>query len=152
MGRHHPLAEIKEMLEACHGAVYVAAEKLEMRPSSLYERIKKSPELQAVRELYRGRLVDAAELKLEQAVKEGQPWAIPFVLKTLGRDRGYVEKQEVETHGRLHVEVEPKAGPELAQAIQRVLDGLAASRPTSLIEDGDKFPESFRTPRALDHR
>ena len=42
----------------------------------------------------RGELVDYGELALRRAVVDGEPWAVGLVLKTLGRDRGYVERTE----------------------------------------------------------
>ena len=36
-----------------------------------------------------------AELKLDAAVQAGEPWAIAFLLKTVGRKRGYVQRQEI---------------------------------------------------------
>ena len=42
----------------------------------------------------RALIVDAAELKLHEAVQRGEPWAVCFTLKCLGTDRGYVERQE----------------------------------------------------------
>lgn len=144
MSRHHSLAEIKGALETYHGCVYLAAESLGVWPSAVYARIKKSPELQQLLDLYDGRRTDAAELKLEQAIREGEPWAIQFQLKTKGRNRGYVERQEVDTRGRVQLEVEPKVGPELKQAIQRTLDVLATGSPAGLLGPDDALPADFR--------
>lgn len=144
MSRHHPLAEIKEALETYHGAVYLASESLGVWPSAIYARIRKSPELTQLIDLYDGRRTDAAELKLEQAIRDGEPWAIQFQLKTKGRNRGYVERQEVDSRGRIQLEVEQKVGPELKQAIQRTLDVLAAGSATSLVGPDDTLPPDFR--------
>jgi hypothetical protein len=121
MSCHHSLAEIREALEATHGAVYLAAEQLQLSPQALYARIKKSTELTALRESFRGRLLDTAEVKLEAAVEAGDLSAIKYVLSTLGKDRGYVQKQEVETNGHLELEIQEKTGPELNQEIRRIL-------------------------------
>ena len=43
----------------------------------------------------RGELIDISEQKLRAAVMSGEPWAVAMVLKTLGKSRGYVERQEV---------------------------------------------------------
>lgn len=40
-------------------------------------------------------LVDYGQMSLRTAVLNGDPWAVQFVLKTLGKDEGYVERQEV---------------------------------------------------------
>jgi hypothetical protein len=42
-----------------------------------------------------GEFVDTAELKLRQAVINGEAWAVLFALRTKGKERGYVERQEV---------------------------------------------------------
>jgi hypothetical protein len=38
---------------------------------------------------------DVAELKLYDAIKRGEAWAICFRLKTKAKNRGYVEKAEL---------------------------------------------------------
>ena len=152
MSRHRSKAEIKEALNACHGQVYLASERLSCWPSALYARIRKDAELQSIIDLYDGKRTDAAELKLEQAIRNGEPWAIALQLKTKGKTRGYTEKLEVETYGRLHVEIEPKVGPQLDREIRRVLEGLAADGQTSPVEEGDRLPPGFRSPHSLDPR
>ena len=147
MGRHHSLAEIRKALETHRGCVYLAAESLGLWPSAVYARIAKSPELRELLDLYDGRLVDLAELKLQQAVRDGERWAVQFLLKTKGRSRGYVERQEVEASGRVKLELEPKVGPELDRAIGRILDVLASGREASALRPGDTVPQGFRAPR-----
>jgi hypothetical protein len=144
MGRHRSTAEVKEELSTCHGQVYLAAERLGCWPSALYARIKKSPELQQLLDLYNGRRTDAAELKLEAAIKNGEPWAIQFQLKTKGRNRGYVERQEVETHGNLKLELTERTGPELDRAIRRRLDALASGRETGAPAGTESLPTGFQ--------
>ncbi|MBN1460103.1 MAG: hypothetical protein JXA57_11225 [Armatimonadetes bacterium] len=147
MGRHHSKAEIKEVLAACHGQVYLAAERLGCWPSALYARIRKDPELQSIIDLYDGRRVDAAELKLEQAIKNGESWAVLFTLRTKGRDRGYSEKVEVEQSGRLSIDLEPPIGPQLEGAISRILDIMEPGGKAGAPSAGDTLPPGFKTPR-----
>ena len=144
MIRHHTVAEIRDALEMTHGAVYLAAAALSLSPQALYARIKKSAELAAIRDSYRGRLIDTAELKLEAAVQEGDFFAIKYVLSTLGKDRGYVQKQEVETNGHLELQVEEKTGPELDRAIRRILGILEPRGTESSSSGGDTLPPGFR--------
>jgi hypothetical protein len=50
-------------------------------------------------------MIDNAESKLYAKVVEGDTTALIFFLKTQGRSRGYVEKQETETSGELTVRI-----------------------------------------------
>jgi hypothetical protein len=84
-------------LEKCKGMIYHAAKKVGCNPDTIHERVKTSEAVRACVQAHRGRFVDAAEMKLSRAVDRGEAWAVALVLKTLGRDRGYVEKAEQET-------------------------------------------------------
>ena len=78
------------------GMVCLAAAKLGCDPDTIHNRAKTSRAVaQSLRE-ERGRVVDLAELKLFKAIENGERWAVQLCLKTLGRDRGYVERQEVD--------------------------------------------------------
>ena len=77
-------------------AVYLAAAKLGCHADTIYARAKECPALAAAMRHERGVVVDTAEQKLFDAITAGEPWAIQLALKTLGKDRGYVEKTEVE--------------------------------------------------------
>lgn len=146
MSRHHTVPEIRKALETYRGCVYLTAESLGIWPQAVYARIKKSPELQQLMDLCDGRRTDTAVLKLEQAIRAGDPWAVKFQLKMKGRDRGYIERQEVETSGRIQLEVEPKVGAELKGAIQWTLDVLAAGGSASPVGPGDTLPADFIPP------
>lgn len=54
-----------------------------------------SHDLGHVIEEARAELVDEAENALLRKVKEGEGWAVCFALKTQGKRRGYIERQEV---------------------------------------------------------
>ena len=88
----------KRMLDAIKkngGAVYLAARELGCAPNTIYNRMKKTPALKQAVEDARGEVVDYAEQKLRLAILNGEPWAIAMALKTIGKSRGYVERQEV---------------------------------------------------------
>lgn len=88
---------IVKALVDCKGMIYLAADKVGCHADTIYERAKTSPAIRAAMKTERGRFVDASELKLHNAVMNGEPWAIQMALKCLGKDRGYVERQEVTT-------------------------------------------------------
>jgi len=88
-------AQIVEALRASHGLVTKAAEKLGCAASTIYERKRGEQAIQAVIDESREEIVDHAELALRSAVLDRQPWAVALVLRTIGRKRGYVERQEI---------------------------------------------------------
>lgn len=49
--------------------------------------------------------IDMYEEALDNLRDEGNPHAITFALKTIGKNRGYVEKQEIEHSGSFNVEI-----------------------------------------------
>jgi len=75
--------------------VYLAARKIGCNPQTIYNRMEKIPAIREAVENARGEMVDISEQKLRAAVMNGEPWAVAMVLKTLGKSRGYVERQEV---------------------------------------------------------
>ena len=92
----YPTFAIIDALKATMGKVYLAAERLGCDPQTIYNRAKQEPVIELAMRMARGKTVDKAELKLEVALDNGEAWAIQMVLKTLGKDRGYVERHEVE--------------------------------------------------------
>ena len=81
-------------LQQTRGMVYLAAKQLRCDPDTIQNYCKRYPTVAAAKEAARGELLDVAELKLWQAVNNGESWAIAFCLKTIGKTRGYVERQE----------------------------------------------------------
>jgi len=87
-------------LKATNGLVYLAARQVGCTPKTIYTRAKSCVAIRQAIEDSRGELIDLSELKLRAAVLNGEPWAVALVLKTLGKDRGYVERQEVNSSGQ----------------------------------------------------
>jgi hypothetical protein len=93
MGKPHRYSaqQVIEALRACKGMVSLTAKRLGCSDDTVQNYCKKFASVQAAKDSARTELLDLAELKLWAAVQDGQPWAIPFVLRTIGRDRGYGE-------------------------------------------------------------
>lgn len=90
----YTIAEIEAALRKTLGAITLASEQLGASYNTIKRYVDKSPTLQSLIAHYRERRVDKAELKLEEAIGNGEPWAIALTLKTLGKKRGYVERIE----------------------------------------------------------
>jgi hypothetical protein len=94
-GRHLTTEEVIEALEASHGLVTLAARQLQCAPNTIRNHMKRSKAVaDAVRE-QREHVLDLAEQSLITQVQLGEGWAVCFLLKTLGKERGFVERQEV---------------------------------------------------------
>lgn len=87
--------EIEQALRDTKGMVSVAAKKLNMARGALYARIQRSQALRDVIADEREAMTDTAELALHRAIVGGEAWAVCFYLKTQGKSRGYVERQEL---------------------------------------------------------
>lgn len=93
--KQFPTEEIAEALEKFNGYVYLAADSIGCTPKTIYRRIESTAWLAEKLDSIRGKELDVTEMALHKAILDGEPWAIQFKLKTQGKDRGYVERQEV---------------------------------------------------------
>ena len=96
---------IIEALEATAGMVTYTAKKLDVSYVTLWKWMNKSPELQQALKAIKESHIDLAETKLLQNVKGGDPGSIFFYLKCIAKDRGYVEKQQIEHSGDMTINV-----------------------------------------------
>lgn len=85
---------VASALRSTHGCVHAAAAALECSPRTVHRYVKRHQAVRQALDEARELRLDLAELKLDQAIKAGEPWAVCFLLKTLGKGRGYVERQE----------------------------------------------------------
>lgn len=88
--------KVVNALRKSHGMIAIAARELGCSRKVIYNYIKKYPEVAEVIEEAREYTTDTAETKLYESIKNREPWAVQFYLKTQGKRRGYVEKQEVD--------------------------------------------------------
>lgn len=89
-----PTERIIACLRETNGLVSLAAKRVPCSISTINARRKRVKAVEDVIRECRGELVDLGELALRAAVMAREPWAVGLVLKTLGKDRGYVERQE----------------------------------------------------------
>ena len=99
------LKQCKQALIEANGIVSQAARNLGITRNALNLRIMKYPALKAACEEAREYFIDKGESALVRAVENNEAWAISLLLKTLGKHRGYVEKQEIGVDGNITVNV-----------------------------------------------
>lgn len=88
-----------EALRDSHGLVSVAAKKLGISRVTLHAMINKMPTVAEARNDAKEALKDFAESAIYQQIKDGNTTMIIFFAKTQMKDRGYIERQEVEHAG-----------------------------------------------------
>jgi hypothetical protein len=115
------VSKVEAALRANAGVILYTAVALSVTRKSLYEFMRKHPELEQVRDEARETMLDTAEHHVVNAVNSGDMRTVRWVLDRLGRHRGYSTRQEVAgvehaplTFERIeHVIVDPD--PELVQ-------------------------------------
>ena len=85
---------IKEAIVKAFGNLSTAAKSLQVERATLYAWIEAEGLEESVME-GRNRRLDFAESMLDKGMKDGNMTAIIFYLKTQGKSRGYIERQEV---------------------------------------------------------
>lgn len=88
-------------IENTGGIVELIIKKVGISRVAYWKWEQKYPELIEARDAERMRQVDISEVNLFQANKNGEKWATNKILRTLGRDRGYMEKSETIITGKL---------------------------------------------------
>lgn len=87
--------QVQALIVECHGNMAEIARKLGVDRKTVRRRIENDESLLSQIESARETLKDQAENALHKAIADGNVNAIIFYLKTQGKDRGYVERQEI---------------------------------------------------------
>lgn len=126
---------VAEALATAGGRVSEAARKLGYSKSALYERIAASGTLKRAVELAREEIVDEAEASLRALIKAGDPQAVIFTLRTIGKKRGYIINEAPAVTVNTNVGVNtagigenPERQAKLKAAYDRIRESAAAER------------------------
>ena len=95
MAEKYTANQMIEALREKHGNLSAAARFLGCSRNTISRYIDLYPTVKAVADEERETLIDFAENQLFKQVQDGNITAIIFTLKTIGKLRGYVERQEV---------------------------------------------------------
>lgn len=88
------IEQLKEAFTKSGGFISLACKMLDCTRKTLYNYLKKYPELQEHLDDIREGYLDMAESGLISHIKEKDKQCLFFYLKTQGKNRGYVERQE----------------------------------------------------------
>ena len=84
-----------EAVRNAQGNITAAARGLGISRTTLYKFINNHATVKSALRESRETMLDNAESVLYKKVLEGEAWAVCFFLKTQGKSRGYVERQEI---------------------------------------------------------
>jgi len=90
-----------DALEKSLGVVTTAAKNVGIERVTHYRWMEADPEYKAAVEELENVALDFAESHLHKQIKDGSTSATQFLLKTKGKPRGYVEKQEIQHSGNI---------------------------------------------------
>jgi hypothetical protein len=85
-----------ELIRKYKGFVTAVCRASDMSRQNFYKRLQNNTDMQDALADAREEIIDLAESKLIRLIEDLNPQAIMFALKTIGRDRGYIEKQEID--------------------------------------------------------
>ena len=77
------------------GIISTIAERVGCAWNTAKKYCTKYPTVRRVWQNEREGILDMAEVAVIKQVKNGEQWAVKFMLATLGKDRGFTEKQEI---------------------------------------------------------
>lgn len=97
-----------EALEKSLGVVTMACRSVGIDRTTHYAWMKEDTEYKCKVEELKNVALDFAESQLHQKIKNSDTSAIIFFLKTQGKSRGYIEKQEFEVKDPITIQISPK--------------------------------------------
>lgn len=104
------------------GVQSVVAQRLNVERATITYFIQKNNWARELLEFEREKIIDLAENKLFVAADKGEKWAIDKILSTIGKNRGYIERQEVRSEN-LNINVETEVDNKMRELLKRIRDG-----------------------------
>lgn len=97
-----------DMIRECHGMVTNVAKRLNISRTTVNRVISKNAKIAAALQDAREERLDFAESMLDSNISNGDVASIIFYLKTQGKNRGYVEKQQIDLDVKTVVKLTPR--------------------------------------------
>ena len=88
--------QVKKAIIKHRGILAQVAKTCGTSRNTIHKKIRNNPKLQEAVEEARESFVDDGESALVIAVRNQESWAVSLLLKTLGANRGYIEKKHLD--------------------------------------------------------
>lgn len=128
------VADVAEALRQSFGIQTAAARVLATKyghcsEGTVRNYVQRYPKLQEIRDEMKEQILDVAEFELFKAVRGGEPKSVHFILRTLGKDRGYAERVEStgKDGGPIQHEDVTRDADEFASRMARLAAGVSGS-------------------------
>lgn len=95
-----------QALESSLGVVSVACSKAEISRETHYRWYREDPDYKSAVDDVKNICLDFVESKLFEQIKDNNTTSTIFYLKTQGKSRGYIERQEVDLGTENHFRIE----------------------------------------------
>lgn len=95
-----------EIFESAGCNISVSCQKAKINRDTYYSWYDKDEWFRNKIEMLKESLLDFAESQLMKNIKVGKETSLIFFLKTKGKKRGYIERQELDLNGEMHQFVE----------------------------------------------
>lgn len=112
MDKSFTFEQVEKALVKAYGIVSEAARILKCDRRTIYNYFDAYPELEKIRAEQREAFRDLVETSLIDRIKAKDTTAIIFAAKTLVKERGYVEKQEINVSGEIAVKTYVTISPD----------------------------------------
>ena len=93
-----PIEKINQVLIDNFGIITQCSKVLNVQPRTLYRWIETSVKLQETVKHSREQMVDVAESQLMKNIQQGKETSLIFFLKCLAKQRGYIDRQEIDVN------------------------------------------------------
>lgn len=127
------IKKFKNALPGSYGVQAVIAKACGVDRSTITLFLQNHPELKILCQQEREKIIDVAENRLFAAANNGSKWAIDKIISTIGKERGYVERQETEQVGAI-----PDQKMEL-HIVEKPEDLKKPDQVENSMEEGDKI-------------
>jgi predicted transcriptional regulator len=101
MAEHFTTEQVIRAIKDKKGIVSSVADTLGVSRLTVYNYINRHATVQQALQDERERMIDTAESALYVALSKQEAWAVSLVLKTIGKNRGYVERIENNISGEV---------------------------------------------------
>ena len=116
------ISKFKDALVGSYGVQAVIAKKCEVDRSAITLFLDRHPELRELCKAEREKIIDVSENRLFKAANNGEKWAVDKILNTIGKNRGYIEKHEIESKS-LNINVDMDSAKSMNEIYYEIKDG-----------------------------